>query len=168
MALCLEALSARPAHSESPGSSEYAIKAALLVNILKFVSWNERNDRIVLCVSKGEELRQTFEQLAGELIESREIQVRFFNGEQLSADSCDVYFASGSEDAINPETLKNMSTSGVLTIGERGDFLHQGGVVNFYTDNNRVRFEINVAAAEKAGIKFSSKLLHLAKIYDGN
>jgi len=37
-------------------------------------------------------------------------------------------------------------------------------IANFVPQDNKVRFEINVAAAERAGLKFSAKLLKLALI----
>ena len=37
-----------------------------------------------------------------------------------------------------------------------------GGIVQFVLDGNRVRFEINLAAAQRLGLKLSSELLKLA------
>ena len=52
----------------------------------------------------------------------------------------------------------------VLTIGETTDFARMGGVINFIRVKNKIRFEINVAAAKQANLKISSKMLKLAKI----
>jgi hypothetical protein len=43
-------------------------------------------------------------------------------------------------------------------------FVELGGIINFFVQNNRVRFEINVNSAERAGLKLSSQLLSLAKV----
>jgi len=51
----------------------------------------------------------------------------------------------------------------VLTVGETVDFLEVGGIINFIVEEKKIRFEINVAAARKAGLKVRSKLLRLAK-----
>jgi hypothetical protein len=51
-----------------------------------------------------------------------------------------------------------------LTISEIEGFTQSGGIINFYIEESKIRFEINVGAAEKAGLKISSKLLKLAKI----
>jgi hypothetical protein len=37
-----------------------------------------------------------------------------------------------------------------------------GGMVNFIEDAGKVRFEVNVAPTEKAGIKIRSRLLRIA------
>jgi hypothetical protein len=55
----------------------------------------------------------------------------------------------------------------VLTVGDHDDFATTGGVIHFTRENYRVRFEINVRAAERAGLRISSKLLQLARIVGG-
>ncbi len=39
-----------------------------------------------------------------------------------------------------------------------------GGIINFVLDENRVRFEINVKAAERVHLKLSARLLTVAKL----
>ncbi len=39
-----------------------------------------------------------------------------------------------------------------------------GGIINFFKKGDRLRFEVNPDAAEKAGIRFSSQLLMSAEI----
>jgi YfiR/HmsC-like len=63
--------------------------------------------------------------------------------------------------ARNLEALQGQS---VLTVGEDGGFTQFGGIINFVKEDNRVRFEVNVSAAERAGLKISSRLLALARI----
>ncbi len=52
---------------------------------------------------------------------------------------------------------------GLLTVGEGDSFVREGGMIGFVIDNRRVRFDINQAAAEAAGLKISSKLLSVAR-----
>ncbi|MCX5637000.1 MAG: YfiR family protein, partial [Planctomycetota bacterium] len=55
------------------------------------------------------------------------------------------------------------NTSPVLTISEMEGFIEKGGMINFITEESKVRFEINDSAAKKSGLQISSKLLSLAK-----
>ncbi|HEU5335061.1 MAG TPA: YfiR family protein, partial [Terriglobales bacterium] len=54
----------------------------------------------------------------------------------------------------------------VLTVGDSGDFLPLGGVINFVVEQDRVRFEISLAAAQRQRLKISSKLLAVARVVD--
>jgi hypothetical protein len=47
-------------------------------------------------------------------------------------------------------------------VGEADDFLEQGGMINFLLVGKNVRFDINRAAVERAGLKISSKLMAVA------
>ena len=52
----------------------------------------------------------------------------------------------------------------ILTLGETNGFCETGGVVQFVMRQRKVRFRINVTAAERAGLKISSRLLDLAEV----
>ena len=59
---------------------------------------------------------------------------------------------------------KRRNGSPVLLVGEEPGFAEQGGTVNFFLEENRIRFEINIEVAKQDQLKISSKLLSLAKI----
>jgi hypothetical protein len=52
-----------------------------------------------------------------------------------------------------------------LTIGEIEGFTQMGGVINFFEEQNRLRFKVNIDAAKRAGLTMSSQLLGSAQIY---
>ena len=52
----------------------------------------------------------------------------------------------------------------VLTVADIPDFVKQGGMIQFVLDGNTVKFEINVAASRRAGLKLSSELLKVARL----
>ena len=51
---------------------------------------------------------------------------------------------------------------GVLTISDRSEFVHEGGLVRLFLRDDRVRFEINQQATERAGIKIPAQVLALS------
>lgn len=77
---------------------------------------------------------------------------------------CQVIFFSSSESAHFDELLHALEGKPVLTVADEAGFCLRGGMVNFYKEEGKVRFEINPAAAEKAGLKPAVRLLKLAKI----
>ena len=50
----------------------------------------------------------------------------------------------------------------ILTIGETGRFLDDGGIIKLRIVERRVRFDVNAAAADRVGMRISSQLLRLA------
>ncbi len=66
---------------------------------------------------------------------------------------------------ISPATLLR---KGLLLIGEAEYFSQRGGILNFFIEKNKLRFEINLDAATRVGLTISSKLLRLARITSKN
>jgi hypothetical protein len=75
-----------------------------------------------------------------------------------------IVFISDSERDRLPAILKSLEASPVLTVGEMDEFAERGGVIRFRVEQDRVRLDINVAAAERARLRISSQLLKLARV----
>ena len=88
---------------------------------------------------------------------------------QKTIHSCNVLFICESEKKYVPELLQMSTSSITLTVSDLPEFAKQGGIIGFVKDNNKIRFEINLAAAQKENIKIRSQLLTLAKeVYNSN
>jgi hypothetical protein len=59
--------------------------------------------------------------------------------------------------------LNSMGRLPVLTVSDSPGFIQAGGMIGLYLVENRVRFSINLGAAQRAGLKLSSQLLQLAQ-----
>jgi len=77
--------------------------------------------------------------------------------------ACEVLFVSPSESKYCKEIIDTVKDNCVLTVGETKDFLETGGIIRFVTEQKKVKFGINLIAAENAKLKIRSKLLRLAK-----
>jgi hypothetical protein len=88
---------------------------------------------------------------------------------ELEADhsmaECHVAFVSGHEAVATQEILHAATGQGVLTVHE-ADAPLPDGVVRFFIDDRRVRFEVNVAAATRQRLEISSRLLSVAERVD--
>lgn len=165
-ALCLAAAPA--GYAEHTLSREYEIKAAFLYNFLKFVEWPEEaytdeNSPGTICVLGADPFGEAFDVIEGKTARGRSIRVRRIRG-VAGAGECHILFIGSSEASRLKEVFRAAEGEGVLTVGETKDFARSGGAVNFFIKKDKVRFEINVDAVEKAGLKMSSKLLNLAVI----
>jgi YfiR/HmsC-like len=151
-----------------PESDEYRVKAAFLFHFAQLAQWPvdasaPGSDQMNLCTFGedpfGGELEKT---LDGKMIGSLPIRVRHA---KLSADvrGCQILFIAKGERKRLPALLQSVAHEPVLTVGETDDFIRQGGMILLSVENDRIRFEINLATAEQAGLKMSAKLLVLAK-----
>jgi hypothetical protein len=156
---------AQLAPSAQDVSKEYRVKAAFLYNFVKFVEWPTRQapGAIVICVAGrnpfGNVLSDT---VRGETIDGRSLDARVLLEPE---DRCHVIFIP--EGANAGAYLRAARGQPILTVGETPGFIEQGGMVRFYLDSGTVRFEIHRDAAERAGLRISSRLLQLARIVGG-
>jgi hypothetical protein len=147
--------------------TENDVKAAYLCNFVKFVQWDPNSpqmhgDQIAICILGddpfGEQLQHL---LAGQTIQGKPIKLLHI-ASAAEADSCSEVFINVPDRQI-ASTLASLSHPHVLTVGNDPDFVDQGGMVAFRRVGDRVRFDINLRAAEEAHLKISSDLLRLAK-----
>jgi hypothetical protein len=143
--------------------SEYQVKAAYLFNFAKFVEWPEpQRGPFAICVLGqdpfGEALDHLMERKA---VNGRPIVIRRSN-DLAVARSCQILFISAPGAAQMVEIIKAVRDSSVLSVSENPQFCLSGGVIAFVMEGQRVRFQINAAAAVRANLKISSKLLQLA------
>ena len=157
----------RHAQAQSSKPTEYEVKAAYLYNFGRFVEWPSRTGMAQLhsfniCVVGqdhfGAALSNT---LADETIAGKSVAIKRIQGAQ-EATNCQILFISTSEESQLKQILTVLKGSSVLTVSDMPQFSRQGGMVQFVLDGSRVRFEINLASAERAGLTLSSELLKLA------
>jgi YfiR/HmsC-like len=149
-------------------SSEYAVKAAFLYNFAKFIEWPAGalpgpRGPVAFCILGedpfGGELEQT---VAGKMVQGRPVVV--LHTEHLDGLArCHILFVGASERSRFDQILAAVARRPVLTVGEDEQFRQAGGIINFVLRQNRVRFQIDRRAAERAGLRISSQLLELAE-----
>jgi YfiR/HmsC-like len=80
--------------------------------------------------------------------------------------SCQIVFIASSEASRLPEVLTYTEGHPILTIGDTDGFASKGALINFYPSGEYVRFEVNSLAIQRSKLKFSSRLLKLARFVD--
>lgn len=160
----LTALGCSTAMAEQP--NEYEVKAAFIHNIAKFVEWpaaSPFSGSARLCLLGRDPFGGALGVLQGK-------QIGRLSWEIVPASSrttlkeCRVLFIAASESGNLDRILGSIGNNSVLTIGDSPGYAEQGVIVNFYLEENKVRFEINREAAARARLGISSQLLKLARI----
>jgi YfiR/HmsC-like len=153
------------------GVSEYKVKAAFLFNFAKFVEWPERHratQSVTIGVVGADPFGDSLDQVVlNKMVGSKSIEIRRFASLE-EMEPCHILFISRSESSRLGEILKALEGTATLTVGEDEEFLRKGGVIRFFTQENKIRFEINVDAAEYEGLRLSSRLLQVARTVAGN
>ena len=152
-------------HAQRSSPSEYEVKAAYLYDFGKFVAWPAKvaaSDDFPICVLGQDPFGPTFDAtIAGETINGKKVVVNRIAKPQ-EAVSCRILFISASEESQLKEILATLDKTSVLTVSDISQFTRRGGMIQFVIDANRVRFEVNVTTAERAGLTLSSQLLKVA------
>jgi hypothetical protein len=147
--------------------TEYEVKAAYLYKLGKFVEWPDKStssadDSFPICVLGQDPFRTTFDTtIAGENINGKKVVIKRI-AKPNDAASCRIVFISSSEESRLKEILTLLSKASVLTVSDMPRFTERGGMVEFVVDSSRVRFQVNLTTAERAGLTLSSQLLKVA------
>jgi len=168
-ALLLCAAAATTVWAQTDPLGEYQLKAAFLLNFAKFIEWpaNPARDEktpVAVCIFRFDPYGGALDEIVrGKKINNRDVVVRRVS-ELPDLKACQMIFLSSREDHMLPEALNSLQGSNALVVGESDGFAERGGAIQFYLENNRLRFAVNVDALQRAQLNVSSKLLALARI----
>jgi hypothetical protein len=114
-----------------------------------------------LCVVRPDPFGSDLSDLiAGETLNGRPIAIRLVEPTG-DISGCQVLYVPA-EVASKRSILQEAGGKPVLTVSDDAQFLEAGGMIQLREVRGRIRFEINLAGAEKAGLRMSSQLLQLA------
>jgi len=148
---------------------ECEIKAAFLYNFTKFVDWPERtfanaDAPIVIGVFGESPCAQELERLTKDRkVNGRTLVVRRI-ASAAEAKVTQLLFVGSAQEAQFAGLEPAIESLPVLTVGESPRFVTLGGAIDFVPQGDKIRFEINIDAAEHAGLKISAQLQKLATV----
>jgi hypothetical protein len=148
-------------------AEEYQVKAAFLFHFAQLADWpagvmDAGGSSLKLCVFDDEPRRQELQTtIEGKTIGARVFHVRLISQPQ-ETQRCNILFLSQDEAWRQSAILRSLRGTPVLTVGETSDFLTDGGMIRFHLVEGKIRFDINLDAAESSHLKISSRLLLLA------
>jgi hypothetical protein len=141
------------------------VKAAFLFNFSKFVEWptDASAGPFVFGILGDDAVADALRDLArGKAIAGRPLLVKNVAArDDLTA--LNIIFVGDSESARLADIIKRTNGGSVLTVSDLARFCDLGGMIQFRSENDRVRFDINLDAAEAGGLAINSKLLALAR-----
>lgn len=157
------------AAGDQPIADEYEIKAAMLLNLTKFVDWpaaklGEPGAPFIIGILGHDPFGHDLDkQLAGKALAGHPIVI-----ERLSAgghpELCHVLFATRAERRRLEELGAALAHASVLTVGDGEHFAAAGSVFGLVLRGDRVQIEVNLEAARRSNLVVSSRLLKIAAV----
>jgi hypothetical protein len=153
-------------------ASEYQIKAVFLYNFSNFVTWpastfeNSTNEDFHICTYSENPFQRELElTVEGEKVNERIISIKHFT-QLKDLYNCQILYISNSEKKQLDQLLPLLAEYPILTVSDIEGFAEQGGMIEFYLSNNRVRLIINITAARAVELVVSANLLRVSKVLE--
>ncbi len=170
--LVLHKVAAQQPPDPSP-QTEFQVKAALVFKFAKFIDWPEeafaeRDSSLVVTVIGDDPVGACIaKDLANATVKGRKIEVKMAKGVD-NLESSHILFVSRSVEGSWPEIRKAIQGKPVLTVSDIEGFTRRCGVIGFFLEDRKVRFEINPEVGKTQQLGISAKLLRLAVIAKGD
>lgn len=161
-----------PVAARSAGFAEYQVKAEFLARIAEFVEWPEGtfaspDAPFLITVAGDDPFGPYLEKLArSKKIQGHPVALRRWDGTTNIA-PCHVLFIAGSEGERLEEILGAVGELPVLIMGDNESFARRGVHVVLYRAGAYIRFNVNLRALRRNGLRISSQLLRLAGVVYG-
>jgi hypothetical protein len=159
----------REALAQQAGPTLYDVQAVYLFDFTKFIRWpaTSEHETISICIAGQQGFSDTLTRIvAGERVDSHTLSVRLVQQAQDEAD-CDILFIGSAAEGRLDNLLAATKGKPVLTVSDIPGFLDRGGMIQFLTVGNRVRFSVDLRPVARSGISLSSELLKVAVAVKG-
>ena len=179
-AMCIAALLGwmpRAQAQDEPTAIERRVKAAFLYKFTGYVGWPEgtfaRADAPMTIGVLGDDqlAAETAQLVVGRTVDGRPIAVKRVTFAELAGGGhtagVHILFVGRSESARFAQVVKALPPAPILIASESENALRQGGIINFVIVEGRVRFDVSLEAAERRGLRLSSRLLPVARSVHG-
>jgi len=145
------------------------VEAAYLFNFAKFMHTRVHSpNKFTIAVVGKSAIGPMLETLtANEQVDGRPLKVVHAATADQARD-CDIVFLGESETLRLDRDLATLAGSNALTVSNIPEFVQRGGMIQFQIVDNRVRFLVNLDAANKEKIALNSELLKVAMSVQGS
>ena len=167
-ALLMGTLFVFPIYANEPDAMDRQgqFMAVYLFHFANFIEWPDSAfndiDSFNICINGKTEINKYIHDIEGEEVKGRKIIIL----NNISSDSlkdCQILFISHNDyerNKIEKYSIKKYT----LLVSDKESFISDGGVIQYYIVNNKLRLKINLEVAKRFGLKISSKLLRIAKV----
>lgn len=159
----------KPMAGQSAAVPEYRVKATFLFQFTQFVDWPPEafpTGQAPLVIGiLGDDPFGAFldETVRDEKANGHPLAVQRF-GRLEDVKNCQLLFVGRTDASRAGDVVAALKGRKILTVGDSNGFADRGGMIQFVTEDNKVRLRINLEAARAASLTISSKLLRPATV----
>ena len=157
-------------HAQTSPSLEYQLKAVFIFNFTQFVEWpstsfdTDQSPLVIGVLGENPFGAYLEETVSGEKINKHAVVVRYYKNEE-DAKNCHLLFINLPDAKKRKMAVEALKGKNILTVSDASGFSNEGGMIRFFTRNNKISLQINLEASKASELVFSSKLLRLADIF---
>lgn len=162
----------RPAGA-APPPSKAQLESAYLYNFLLFVHWPQEREEsggqttMTICILGDETLAAEFAPVTGKAIKETKYLLKIKSlRPPLKPDDladCALLFIAAQTATPLREILALVKGLPILTVSDRPEFTHEGGMLALVEAQGKLRWRVNQMAASQVGLRFDSQLLRNAE-----
>jgi hypothetical protein len=151
-------------------AEEYQVKAVFLYNFTQFIDWPEKafnspDEPFIIGIMGDDPFGNYIDRMVeGESIGTHPIKIKRCH-DLRSALSCHILYINSFDREWLRTILNSVSQKNILTVSDYPSFNNLGGIIRFYTEDNKIRLQINLPRSKEAELSISSKLLSVAKTH---
>jgi hypothetical protein len=151
-------------------SSEYKVKAVFLYNFTRFIDWppsafSSPESPFIIGIIGDDPFGSYLEEaVSGEQIENHTIIIKRYHSISEIKD-CQVLYINSSNSEYIKEIISLVGKRSILTVSDANNFARWGGMIRLFTDDEKIRIQINSNAAKASQLNISSKLLSVAEVF---
>ena len=165
-------ISIAPLDARADDNKEYLVKAAFIYNFVKFIEWPgakaiAQHTNIDICTVGNGGLNSAANVFKAASTAKLSLSLVQENNIRNAAAHCHILFVSRSEKDALGDVLAALKGQPVLTVSDIDGFAEAGGMIEFVSNNNKIKVVVNKGAVSATGMRVDAQLLEIAlKVID--
>ncbi len=158
-----------PAFGQNGSDEDAKYKADFIIKLINYVEWPTEaatgaDGSVVVAVVGESNLTPYLKDLAAKKsAEGKKVTVKIVSMDD-SLNGYQIVFFPGKDKPDLAKFLKKVDGAPILTVSDCDSFARHGVMVNFISEEGKVKFEVNTLVVSNCGLKMSSQLLKLARV----
>jgi hypothetical protein len=147
-------------------ATDYAVHANIIYHFTKYIDWpdNKKSGDFIIGITGDSPLYDELKKnIAGKMVGNQKIVIKKFSS-SASSFNCHILFISEDESGSMKKIVSETTGTPTLLVSESEGLARKGACINFNTESDHLKLEINKNNIEQRDLNIASELLQLGKI----